>query len=171
MCWGRPSTQNELFNSLIWNRCPKTEFCSADIVEIATNLAVITFNSGQGVLKGLLQRLNFHCGSTTLTFLHNRDDFRIWHAEYKGKELVKKRRRQIHRDRVITLRRGGGGLRMSLEDSNYMHQDSPGSSIHVQYTRIITTSFYVHTLYNSFFLHCFSVVLVLCTFSSLTRSF
>ena len=40
---------------------------------------------------------------------------------------------------------------MSLEDSNYMHQDSPGSSIHVQYTHIIITSFYVHTLYNSFF--------------------
>ena len=40
---------------------------------------------------------------------------------------------------------------MSLEDSNYMHQDSPGSTIHVQYTLIIITSFYVHTLYNSFF--------------------
>ena len=51
---GATKNQNESFNSLIWNRCPKTEFCSADIVEIATNLAVITFNSGQGVLKGLL---------------------------------------------------------------------------------------------------------------------
>ena len=99
---GATQNQNESFNSLIWNRCPKTEFCSADIVEIASNLAVITFNSGQGALKGLLQRLNFHCGSTTLTFLHNKDDFRIWQAEYKGKELVKKRRYQMHLDRVIT---------------------------------------------------------------------
>ena len=40
---------------------------------------------------------------------------------------------------------------MNMEDSNYMHQDSSGSSIHVQYTRIIITSFYVHTHYNSFF--------------------
>ena len=98
---GATQNQNESFNSLIWNRCPKTEFCSADIVEIATNLAVITVNSGQGALKGLLQRLNFHCGSTTLTFLHNKDDFRIWQTEYKGKELVKKRRHQMHLDRVI----------------------------------------------------------------------
>ena len=59
---------------------------------------------------------------------------------------------------------------MSLEDSNYMHQDSPGSTIHVQYTLIIIASFYVHSLYNSF-LHCLSVELVLCSFSSLTRSF
>ena len=52
---GSTQNQNESFNSLIWNRCPKIEFCSADIVEIATNLAVITFNSGQVALEGLLQ--------------------------------------------------------------------------------------------------------------------
>lgn len=27
---------------------------------------------------------------------------RIWHAEFKGKELVKKRRRQMRLDRVTT---------------------------------------------------------------------
>ena len=42
--------QNESFNSTIWQRCPKSEFCSATIVEIAVNLTVISFNAGPGSL-------------------------------------------------------------------------------------------------------------------------
>ena len=38
--------QNESFNNIIWSRCPKTGFCSVEIVEISVYLAAITFNHG-----------------------------------------------------------------------------------------------------------------------------
>ena len=44
---GASQNQNESFNSLIWNRFPKTEFCSSTVVSIAVDLAVMTFNSGK----------------------------------------------------------------------------------------------------------------------------
>ena len=99
MCWGATQNQNESFNSLIWNLCPKTEFCSADIVEIATNLAVITFNSGEGAIAMTqlplwVNYINLPSQQGRLQDLASR--------EYKGKELVKKRRHQMHLDRVIT---------------------------------------------------------------------
>lgn len=62
---GASQNQNESFNSTIWNRCPKTDFCSADVVGIALDLAVIVFNDGQEALKGLLEHLHYHCSSTT----------------------------------------------------------------------------------------------------------
>ena len=44
---GATQNHDESFNSTIWQRCPKTEFCSATTVEIAVNLAVNSFNAGQ----------------------------------------------------------------------------------------------------------------------------
>ena len=44
---GATQNRNGSFNSTIWQRCLKTEFCFATTVEIAFNLAVIPFNSGQ----------------------------------------------------------------------------------------------------------------------------
>lgn len=93
---GATQNQNESFNSIIWNRCPKTEFAGPQVVEIAVDLAVITFNSGQGALKGLLQRLKYGLGPT---LVNSKDDTRIWEADYKGRELVKKRR-QMRLDSV-----------------------------------------------------------------------
>ena len=37
---GATQNQNESFNALIWGRCPKAEFHSAAVVEIATYLAL-----------------------------------------------------------------------------------------------------------------------------------
>ena len=48
---GATQNQNESFNNIVWSRCPKTRFCSVEVVEIAVNLAAITFNHG---LEGLL---------------------------------------------------------------------------------------------------------------------
>lgn len=97
---GATQNQNESFNSLIWNRCVKTEFCSVDVVEIAVSLAVITFNSGQESLKGLFQRLGYKYTPTLAHFLRSKDETRIWMANYRGRELVKKRRQQMRLDRV-----------------------------------------------------------------------
>ena len=71
---GASQNQNESFNSTIWNRCPKTDFCSADVVGIAVDLAVIVSNDGQEALKGLLEQLHYHCSFTTSTFFKKQDD-------------------------------------------------------------------------------------------------
>ena len=97
---GATQNQNECFISLIWNRCMKTDFCSVDVVEIAVSLAVITFNSGQEALKGLFARLSYMYTPTVAHFLKSKDDTRIWMAEYREKELVRKRRQQMRLNRV-----------------------------------------------------------------------
>ena len=89
---GATQNQNESFNSLIWRRCVKTEFCSLDVVEISVSLAVITFNSGQEALKGLFDKLKYRYTPTLANFLKKSDDRRIWLPSYRGKELVKKTR-------------------------------------------------------------------------------
>ena len=70
-------------------------------MEIAVDLAVITFNSGHQAWKGLLQRLYYELGPTLEVFLRSKDELRVWMAEYKQAELVKKRRRQMRLDRVM----------------------------------------------------------------------
>ena len=61
---GATPNQNEQFNSTIWQRCPKTEFCSATIVEIVVNLAVIFFNPLQLSRNGSgSQFLHFPCST------------------------------------------------------------------------------------------------------------
>ena len=107
---GATQNQNECFNSLIWNRCVKTEFCSLNVVEIAVSLAVITFISGQEALKGLFDRLGYRYTPTLAQFLRSKDDVRIWMAEHREKELVKKRRQQMRLDRV-SLKRSKRRLR------------------------------------------------------------
>ena len=77
---GATQNQKDSFNSVIWNRCPKTDFYSTEVVEIAAKLAVITFNSVLGALKDVLKRLHLHCGPLTEAFMDGTDEMRIWHA-------------------------------------------------------------------------------------------
>ena len=48
---GETHNQNESFNNIVWSWCPKMGFCSLVSVDIAVNLAAITFNHR---LEGLL---------------------------------------------------------------------------------------------------------------------
>lgn len=97
---GASQNQNESFNSLIWNRCPKSEFCSNTVVSIAVDLAVMTFNSGKVSLQSLLDRLGLGYGPLTSNFFQSQDDNRVWLAEWKSSDLVKKRRQAMRLDRV-----------------------------------------------------------------------
>ena len=99
---GATQNQNKSFNGTVWNYLPKTDFYSAEVVGTAVDLAVVNFNGGQGALLSLFEQLNYHCGPTTKTFFRKKDDRRIWMADYKGRELVMKRRRQMRLDRVMT---------------------------------------------------------------------
>ena len=49
--------QNESFNNIIWTRCSKTGFCFLITVEVAVNLAVLTFNHGMEGLLPLVERV------------------------------------------------------------------------------------------------------------------
>ena len=102
---GASQNQNESFSSLIWNRCPKTEFCSSTGVSIAVDLAVMTFNSGKVSLRSLFDHLGLSCGSLTSNFFLSQDDNRVWLTEWKCSNLVKKRRQPLRLDRVAQAER------------------------------------------------------------------
>ena len=65
---GATQNQNESFYSIIWSLCPKTGFCSLVSVDIAVNLAAITFNHG---LEGLLPLFVELIGSPPSAFTAN----------------------------------------------------------------------------------------------------
>ena len=92
---GATQTQNVSFNFTIWNRCSNTEFCSPEVVEIALNFDVLTFNSGHLALRPLLVQLGCYCGPLTHQFLSQCDINQVWLAEYKADQLVKKRRQAL----------------------------------------------------------------------------
>ena len=69
---GATQNQDETFNSIIWQRCPKTEFCSATTVEIAVNLAVISFNAGQVPFAALQERLGVTVSPLTMQYLSSK---------------------------------------------------------------------------------------------------
>ena len=97
---GASQNQNESFNSLIWNRCPKIEFCSSTVVSIAVDLAVMTFNSGKVSLRSLFDSLGLSYRSLTANFFQSQDDNCVWLAEWKSSDLVKKKRQAMRLDRV-----------------------------------------------------------------------
>ena len=72
------------------------EFCSPEVVEIALNFDVLTFNSGHLALRPLLERLGCYCGPLTCKFLSQHDINRVWLGEHKVDKLVKKRRQALH---------------------------------------------------------------------------
>ena len=99
------ANQKESFNSPIWNRCPKTEFATLVVVEIAVDMASSISNAGQRALKGALQQLKCGPCPMILKFRDSKEETRIWkEAEYKRKELVKKRRQLMRQVRVTYTR-------------------------------------------------------------------
>ena len=94
---GATQNQNESFSSTIWQQCPKTEFCSATTVEIAVNLAVISFNAGQVLFAALQERLGVTVSSLNLS---SKDHHRVSASVMKAEVQVKKRRQALHLDRV-----------------------------------------------------------------------
>lgn len=81
---GATQNQNESFNKVVWQRCSKTDFSSAYVVETAVNLAVLTFNSGAKSISSMMsEHLKIKPGPLCLRFLKKRDVFRVKRAEKK----------------------------------------------------------------------------------------
>ena len=65
------------------------EFCSPTTVQIAVNLAVITFNDGMTAIEPLLNQLGATCTAATARFLRMRDKKRVLRAELSQEETSK----------------------------------------------------------------------------------
>ena len=70
------------------------------MVSIAVDLAVMTFTFGKESLQSLFDRLGSSSGSLTSNFFQSQDNNRVWLAEWKSSNLVKKRRQALRLDRV-----------------------------------------------------------------------
>ena len=115
---GASWNQNESFNCLIWNRCPKTEFCSS---QHCCGLGCNDLQFREGVTAiSLFDHFGLSYGSLTSNFFQSQDDNRVWLAEWKSSVLVKKRRQVMRLDRValeerlveeegVPYKAGGGG--------------------------------------------------------------
>ncbi len=97
---GETQNQNESFNTTVWQRCPKTEFCSATLVEIADNLAVTSFNSGQVPFTKLQERLEVTVSSLTRQYLSDKDHHSMSALVMMAEALVKRKRQALHLDGV-----------------------------------------------------------------------
>ena len=59
---GETQNTNESFNQLIWDRCPKTQFSSKKVVEIAVSSAVLHYNSGYLGLLSVFDKIGLPSG-------------------------------------------------------------------------------------------------------------
>lgn len=101
---------NESLNNQIWLRCPKTTFCGAKTVQIATYDAVLHYNDGnEGKLK-VLENLGIDPGMHTIKTLKILDKERVDRADAA---LIKATK--IHRQLSRSQKRG----REDEEDPDY----------------------------------------------------
>ena len=89
---GATQNCNESFNSLVWLRAPKTEFCSLSTMKGAVGQAVIVFNSGKQALVKLVDQLLIPAGPLCSSYLGCADQDRVKRAWLKMEVVMKKRR-------------------------------------------------------------------------------
>ncbi len=98
---GATQNQNESFNNVVWRRCSKTDFASAVTVQIAVNLAVLTFNRGAMSVVHLGESLGVKPGPLFTNFFREADVFRQKRAELKASGVSKKARLAAQRRRTL----------------------------------------------------------------------
>ena len=96
---GKTQNQNESFNSIIWERPPKTKYCSFDKLQFAVYDAVANFNDGRQASIDILKHLNIRSGHHTATMCFVSNKRRKYLAVYKSKDSTKKRRKIIRAER------------------------------------------------------------------------
>lgn len=92
---GATQNQNESFNSTIWLRCPKTEFCSLKSVEAAVGIAVLTFNHGATGLRSLLDSLGSSVQGYTDKFLQDLDSRRVRKSQLAAEDIAQRQRKYL----------------------------------------------------------------------------
>ena len=96
---GATQNQNECFNGLVWQLCPKTSFCGARAVEMAAAFATAWFNDGAVAVQHILQEMSLDTGVFTASALVSLDRSRAYHAERKVSNAAKQGRKRSRRIR------------------------------------------------------------------------
>lgn len=98
---GKTQNHNESLNGMIWNRIPKTRYCSHTQLEFGVYDAIANFNIGHKSSVLVYEELGFCPGSYSLKGCHNQNKKRLYHSNYKSSTPVKKRRK------ILRARRKG----------------------------------------------------------------
>ena len=96
---GKTQNQNENFNSTLWERVPKTNYCAFDKLELAVYDAVGNFNDGKQASIDILKYLNISPGYHTATMCFEINKRRKYLATYKANDTTKKARKIIRAER------------------------------------------------------------------------
>lgn len=97
---GATQNQNECWNGIIWQLCPKVSFSGAGTVDMAAAFATIWFNDGAVAVQRILEEMAIPAGTFTLAALRRMDGSRSYHAKRKATEAEKssrKRRRRVRK--------------------------------------------------------------------------
>ncbi|XP_011687392.1 PREDICTED: uncharacterized protein LOC105449711 [Wasmannia auropunctata] len=84
---------NESFNSVVWSIAPKMTSSGKDIINIAINIAVVTFNDGLCSIMNIMDVLGITVGRQCYEFCLQVDSRRIQLAESSTSEAAKISRR------------------------------------------------------------------------------
>ncbi|XP_076667942.1 uncharacterized protein LOC143368768 [Andrena cerasifolii] len=103
---GNTQNNNESFNACVWTLALKHLHCGAQTVEIATYLAVCTFNNGYTPLLKLMNALGLHVGPRAKMFAEDADRQRT--AAAANKRLLNKWKKVVEnngsvRDKYIFI--------------------------------------------------------------------
>ena len=108
---GATQNQNECFNGIVWQLCPKTSFCSALTVETAVYIAASWFNDGAASIEMLFCKMGLPVGKYTASTSVLLDAKRRSGAARKQLGHIKLSRKKRRR-----LRKGGQDAAEKIED-------------------------------------------------------
>jgi len=92
---GKTQNQNEAFNKIIWDRVPKTSFCTKEQLEFGLYDAVSNFNIGRKATVLIFEKLGVTPGKFLINGCREKNRKRLYHADYKFQSPMKKRRKLI----------------------------------------------------------------------------
>ena len=90
---------NESFNSTVWHLAPKHIFSGRKIVELATNIAVCTFNEGDEPFLKMIETMGVTIGAGATAIAKQNDERRVHRANKRSSEATKERRTQMRAER------------------------------------------------------------------------
>ena len=92
---GRTQNANELFNQILWNKCPKRVFGGKTALAIGVSSAVIAFNKEARGLSKVLDKLGIKEEGCTKLNYESRYRKRKQEADRRKVKSVKKRRKAL----------------------------------------------------------------------------
>ena len=92
---GKTQNLNEAINHVIWQKCPKNIFVQRDVLEMAVNSAIISFNEGPLGIQDVLKRLNICPGACFEQTSVKCTKARVKDIQRKSSEKEKNRRKKL----------------------------------------------------------------------------